>query len=155
MMNGAIPYSQSKLAQHVWCKHVASNGILPNGVTINVCCPGQVLTNIDTWQVLKTQMGCCWPLISSILGGVRDSAVGARSMMYIMGAKSMNGKTGKYITFGNGGDSGPYYKPCDLEYYPVSGNSDAPAESIVDPAQCKRLFDATTARITELEAKYA
>jgi NAD(P)-dependent dehydrogenase (short-subunit alcohol dehydrogenase family) len=152
MLNGAIPYSQSKLMQHMWCKHVALKAPLADGVTLNVCCPGSVMTKIDTWQAFKSMVSCCYPCCKCCIG-IRDPHVGCTSMMFGMGSKSMDGITGSFIDFGMNNLAIVPYKPSDLSYYP-SQSYKVPAPSIADAAQCARLFNETNAKIEELKAKY-
>ena len=152
MLNGALPYSQSKLAQHMWAKHVALKAPLAEGVTLNVCCPGSVMTKIDTWQAFKNMVACCYPCCKCCVG-IREPDVGCTSMMFGIGSKAMNGITGSFIDFGMNNMAIVPYKPCDLSFYPSQSYS-KPAASIADAAQCERLFTETNAKIQELKAKY-
>ncbi len=154
MLNGAIPYSQSKLAQHMWAKHVGVNGSLSlaQGASINVCCPGSVMTKIDTWQAFKSCVGCCYPCCKSLVG-IREPSVGCGSMMFTVGSKAMDGLTGKFVDFGMDSQINIPYKPVDMEYYP--GQKNAQAISTSDPKQCSRLYEETSSRIEELKVKYS
>ena len=66
MFANSFTYSQSKLAQHTWVKAKGCDqegGIAP-GVTINVVCPGGVMTNVETVRLMKIKMGCFYNCIS-------------------------------------------------------------------------------------------
>ena len=153
MLNGAIPYSQSKLMQHMWAKHVALHAPLAEGVTLNVCCPGSVMTKIDTWQALLSCVGCCYePCVKPCLG-IREPDVGCTSMMFSLGSQAMEGVTGSFVDFGADVQRIIPFKPAPLEYYPSQKMALAP--STADAAQCERLFSETSARVAELKAKYA
>jgi NAD(P)-dependent dehydrogenase (short-subunit alcohol dehydrogenase family) len=151
MLNGAICYSQSKLAQHMWVKHAANSLALANGASINVCCPGSVMTKIDTWQAFKSCVGCCYPLCKTCIG-IREPAEGCGSMMFILGSKAMDGHNGEFADFGMDSQVNIPNKPVPLEYYP--GQKNAVAPSTADAKQCERLYTETAARIAELRTKH-
>lgn len=158
IINQAIPYSQSKLMQHMWAKHVAFLAPLGENVSINVVCPGSVMTAIDTWQNFKNSVACCYPCCK-VCVGIREPPAGATSMMFAVGSHAVDGITGNFVDFGNDTQAIVPYKPCDLEFYPSQKKWTAPyccvAPSTADPAQCERLYNETNAKIAELRAKYA
>jgi NAD(P)-dependent dehydrogenase (short-subunit alcohol dehydrogenase family) len=83
---GGYCYSQTKLAQHVFCKHAAAcAGFLPPNVTLNVCCPGAVPTDIPGWQLWRDTLGIIFPLLAWC-AGARSTAVGIQPMMHLAGA---------------------------------------------------------------------
>lgn len=150
ILNGAIPYSQSKLMQHMWVKHVGKIAPIGNGIVINVCCPGQVMTNIPTWQAFKSCLGFCYPCVKACLG-IREVQEGVASMMFLLGSESAGKFTGEFIDFGMGGKPKPH-KNVPMQYYPDQGMKCA--TSIEDDAQCERLFNETNERLGKLRAKY-
>jgi len=148
---GGFCYSQTKLAQHVFCKHAATAAdFLPVNVTLNVCCPGAVPTDIPGWQMWRDNLGVMFPVLSWCLGA-RSTSVGIQPMMHLAGAPSMSSQTGKFLDWGVYGRS-VYHRPCGLECYPAQGSAKAPTTS--DAVACKRLFDETLQLTAELRAKY-
>jgi NAD(P)-dependent dehydrogenase (short-subunit alcohol dehydrogenase family) len=143
---GGYTYSQTKLAQHVWVKHASKT--MPENVTINVCDPGAVMTNIPGWQVPKKALGCLFPLVEIILG-VRTPAVGCSSFMYMAAAKKMEGLTGTFVDFGYTSKYLTFYSPVPAEQYPDQYMKIAP--TTVDPVLCEKLYTETAEVIKSLQ----
>jgi NAD(P)-dependent dehydrogenase (short-subunit alcohol dehydrogenase family) len=149
-IEGGYPYSQTKLAQHVWCKERALT--LPAGVTLNVTCPGAVPdTNIPGWQKFKDTMGCMFGLIRVLLG-TRTVKVGAQPMAHLCGAAAMDGVSGKFLDWGMKTSYLIKRRPSPMELYPTQ--STKPAPTTADAAQRKKLCDQTAAVMSEMRAKY-
>ncbi|GMI51751.1 hypothetical protein ScalyP_jg128 [Parmales sp. scaly parma] len=144
--NGGYPYSQTKLAQHIYVKHITSKNLVPENVTVNVACPGAVLTNIDGWQTMKKKLGCCfWPIFS-LIGG-RTPRTGAATFLHMLGASHMEGKTGKFADFGYKTAWLRITKPDDLDFYPSEGKGKTGRgkenNAIMDAAVRERLYKET------------
>lgn len=146
-------YSHSKLLQHVWCKHYAT--LLPDGVTVNVVDPGAVATNIEVFDGLKA-CSCAFSLYKKAMA-MRTPDVGCMSALHAIGAESMSGKNGMYLDWGRK-VALIKRKPVELGVYPdfekdkPKGPKSAP--SVVDPAQCQKLYEATEKIIVDLQGKY-
>jgi len=73
------------VSQHVFCKHAATAAdFLPVNVTLNVCCPGAVPTDIPGWQMWRDNLGVMFPVLSWCLGA-RSTSVGIQPMMHLAG----------------------------------------------------------------------
>jgi len=155
MMGQGWTYAHSKLLQHVWCKHYAT--LLPDGVTVNVCDPGAVVTNIEVFDTFK-KCSCLFKCFQKA-NAMRTPDVGCMSALHLIGAQSMSDKNGMYLDWGKKKPTLTKRNPVELGYYPdyvrdkPKGSKSSP--TTLDPAQCKRLYEATEKIIVDLQGKYA
>eukprot|EP00740_Mantoniella_antarctica_P003911 CAMPEP_0181357154 /NCGR_PEP_ID=MMETSP1106-20121128/4801_1 /TAXON_ID=81844 /ORGANISM="Mantoniella antarctica, Strain SL-175" /LENGTH=397 /DNA_ID=CAMNT_0023469981 /DNA_START=27 /DNA_END=1220 /DNA_ORIENTATION=- len=149
-MNGGYPYSQSKLAQHTWCKEAAPT--LPAGVTLNVTCPGAVPdTSMPGWQGFKKQLGPFFGILRVVLG-TRSVNTGVQPMVHLCGAAAMDGVTGTFVDWGMNSPRLTKLRPSPIEYYPTQ--SKKPARTIADAGERKKLYEQTAVVMKEMHAKY-
>lgn len=97
--DGLNSYSQSKLAMMVLMHEFAQR---TNGVTINVCYPGQASTNMTrsvTPEMLPGFMRFAFPLFKWMTrpDGDKSAAKAARSSVYLASSAEVDGVTGKYF----------------------------------------------------------
>jgi NAD(P)-dependent dehydrogenase (short-subunit alcohol dehydrogenase family) len=152
MQEGGYPYAQTKLAQHVYCKHVAPSLAAMN-VDINVACPGSVPSNTPGWLNIKRKVpNCMWGCVWSMVGA-RYLNEGAATIMHLCGAASMEGKSGKYADFGYQHRYHRLTIPVDLEFYPSNKGKVAPTTA--NPALRDKLYAETADAMSALKAKYA
>lgn len=138
-----------KLAQHVWCKAMA--GKLPEGVTINVACPGSVPdTSLPAWATFKQLSGFLWPVLQ-FMTGARSSDEGVQPLAHLCGAAAMTGVSGTFLDWGHNTKQLQKNEPAPLEQYPTQRKA-APTTS--DDAAVERLFAETSAVIDELRAHH-
>lgn len=150
MPAGDLSYSQSKLMQHIYCKHASVASKLPANVTVNVSCPGAAPSNTPGWSGLvhyRAYKGIIFPILSRILG-VKLLSEGCATMMHLAGSKAMEGVTGKFCDFGYKYRSHELHRPVDMEIYPSEGR--AIAESTADAALGEKLYEDTQKAIKRL-----
>lgn len=158
MQGGGFPYSQTKLAQHVYCKHLATSVLNKTKVTVNVACPGSAPSNTPGWMDMKRKMKWIWPLLLKMVGA-RPLDEGAATILHAMGAKAMEGETGKFVDWGYKHRYHRITKADDLDFYPSEGKGksgrgkEAPTTS--SATLCKKLYDETKTLMDELRTKYA
>jgi NAD(P)-dependent dehydrogenase (short-subunit alcohol dehydrogenase family) len=97
--DGLNTYSQTKLAMMVLMHEFAQR---TNGVTINVCYPGQASTNMTrsvTPEMLPRVMRWMFPIFKWMTrdDGGKSAAKASRSSVYLASSAEVEGVTGKYF----------------------------------------------------------
>jgi NAD(P)-dependent dehydrogenase (short-subunit alcohol dehydrogenase family) len=101
--DGLNSYSQSKLAMMVMMVEFAQRA---QGVTMNICYPGQASTNMTrsvTAEMLPGFMRFAFPLFKLMTrpDGGKSAAKAARSSVYLASSKDVEGVSGKYFDTNN------------------------------------------------------
>jgi len=146
---GDLVYSQSKLMQHMYCKHAQTK--LPSNVTVNVACPGAAPSDTPGWSGMRNMFGyncIIFPILSRVMG-LKHLNEGIATMMHLVGSKSMEGVSGKFCDFGYKYRSHRLTRPTDMEVYP--SENDAIAESTSDKVLCEKLYNDTNTVIKTLK----